>query len=346
MSPVISIIVPIYKTEQYLQECVESIIAQTFSDFELILVNDGSPHGAAQEMERLANADSRIRYISQENGGLPSARNAGLALARGEFIGFVDSDDWIAPGMLSDLHAAIVESAADFAMCDYVKVGPSGSVARERVLRGGFFDRQRLEEEVHPQCIMDDALEGPDILSVWCCLYRRSFLDRHGIRFDAEVKYSEDYLFSAAVALTAERFVYLKGHRHYFYRSNPESISQTIKDDSWAVYIRLNEALELLVDQYVRGDVGIDFGRQLDLHILYFALNLADRVVASSECGVRKRELLGEIMQSQRLEAGLSRLALPEMSIHGRLRFLMLRVGSTRGFMILNEVVALLRRLR
>lgn len=89
----ISVIIPVYKVEQYLDECVESVVRQTYTDLEVILVDDGSPDGCPALCDRWAKKDSRIKVVHKKNGGLSSARNAGLAVARGEYIGFVDSDD-------------------------------------------------------------------------------------------------------------------------------------------------------------------------------------------------------------------------------------------------------------
>ena len=97
--PLLSIIVPVYDVENYLQKCIDSILAQTFTDFELILVEDGSPDNCPALCDAAAAKDARVRVIHQKNGGLSAARNAGLDAARGAWIGFVDSDDYIAPEM-------------------------------------------------------------------------------------------------------------------------------------------------------------------------------------------------------------------------------------------------------
>ena len=124
--PTISIIVPVYNVEKYLPECIESILAQTFTDFELILVEDGSPDGCPALCDAAAEKDGRIRVIHQKNGGLSAARNAGLDIARGEWIGFVDSDDYIAPEMYEKLYRAVQQTGADLALCDYAKVDEAG----------------------------------------------------------------------------------------------------------------------------------------------------------------------------------------------------------------------------
>ena len=124
--PLLSIIVPVYKVENYLQKCIDSILAQTFTDFELILVDDGSPDGCPALCDAAAAKDARVRVIHQKNGGLSAARNAGLDVARGAWIGFVDSDDYIAPEMYEKLYRAVQSTGADLALCDYAKVDEAG----------------------------------------------------------------------------------------------------------------------------------------------------------------------------------------------------------------------------
>lgn len=129
--PLLSIIVPVYDVENYLQKCIDSILAQTFTDFELILVDDGSPDNCPALCDAAAAKDARIRVIHQKNGGLSAARNAGLDVARGEWIGFVDSDDYIAPEMYETLYKAVQSTGADLALCDYVKVDETGALCTQ-----------------------------------------------------------------------------------------------------------------------------------------------------------------------------------------------------------------------
>ncbi len=123
----ISVIVPIYNVEKYLDRCVSSIVGQTFRDFELILVDDGSPDGCPAICDEYAEKDSRIRVIHKENGGLSSARNAGLDIARGEYISFIDSDDYISERMLEALFGAIERAGADICSCGIVNVYEDGT---------------------------------------------------------------------------------------------------------------------------------------------------------------------------------------------------------------------------
>ncbi|MGL4876267.1 MAG: glycosyltransferase family 2 protein [Clostridium sp.] len=122
MKPKISIIVPVYNVEKYLKKCIESILAQTFEKFELILVNDGSTDNCGKIIDEYEKKDKRIKVIHKKNGGLSSARNAGLDLAQGEYIGFVDSDDWIDVDMYEVLYDLITKSGKDIANVGYTRV--------------------------------------------------------------------------------------------------------------------------------------------------------------------------------------------------------------------------------
>ena len=120
MSKRISFIVPVYKTRPYLKTCVDSLLAQTESDLEIILVDDGSPDGAGALCDELAASDERVRVIHQQNAGLSAARNRGLDVADGEWIAFIDSDDWCEKDLAGSMIAAAEHDGADIAVCGWV----------------------------------------------------------------------------------------------------------------------------------------------------------------------------------------------------------------------------------
>ena len=164
--PEISIIVPVYKTERFLSACISSILAQTFTDFELILVDDGSPDSCPALCDAAAAKDSRIRVIHQKNRGLSGARNAGLDAAEGEWIAFVDSDDTITPDFCAKLYHAAQEAGAQMAVCNYRQVDEALTPIREQYLH---VRREVLTPE--------QALEHSTLLPymvVWNKLYHRS----------------------------------------------------------------------------------------------------------------------------------------------------------------------------
>lgn len=145
MQAQISVIIPIYNVEAYLQRCVESVLCQSYENLEIILVDDGSPDGCPQLCDMLATRDARIRVIHKENGGLSSARNAGIREASGDYIGFVDSDDYILPNMYATMLRAILEDASDLCICAFQHVDEGGNPLEGYGKSG--FKREKLTRE-------------------------------------------------------------------------------------------------------------------------------------------------------------------------------------------------------
>lgn len=131
VDPLISVVIPVYRTEEYIDRCAESVINQTYKNLEIIFVDDGSPDNCPVMCDEWAKKDSRIVVIHKENGGLSSARNAGVAIAKGEWVGFVDSDDYIAPDMYEKMFLAVQESKADLCICGMKWINEDGSLYKE-----------------------------------------------------------------------------------------------------------------------------------------------------------------------------------------------------------------------
>lgn len=167
-TPELSIIVPVYKVEKYLDECIQSILDQTFTDFELILVDDGSPDSCPQICDAAAEQDSRVRVIHQKNGGLSAARNTGVEAARGNWLGFVDSDDFVAPDMYEKLYHAAVNAGADCAVCSIQLTDENGKQIETP-------PNMKLTAGVYGQAALLEQLRGgwyPPLVVAWNKLYR------------------------------------------------------------------------------------------------------------------------------------------------------------------------------
>lgn len=184
--PIISVIVPIYGVEAYLDRCVKSIVDQTYSNLEIILVDDGSPDNCPAMCDAWAEKDSRIKVIHKENGGLSDARNAGMAVATGKLVGFVDSDDWISPDMYWLLYERMVTDGSDIAACG-VQMVWEGTTPPKMLTKAGscVLDTQ----EAMRAMIEETWLKQP----VWYKLYRREIIQ--DIPFPAG-KYHEDVFWS------------------------------------------------------------------------------------------------------------------------------------------------------
>ena len=184
--PELSIIVPVYKVEKYLPRCIDSILAQTFGDFELILIDDGSPDGCGRICDEYARKDKRIVVIHQKNMGVSAARNAGLDIARGRYIGFVDSDDWIEPQMYEVMMDAIRENGADMAVCGVRYADEDGKFTRADRLSEGVYSRAGL---------LEDVFAMPNRLGGGCCNKVFDASKIASVRFKVGMTIAEDALY-------------------------------------------------------------------------------------------------------------------------------------------------------
>jgi len=215
MDKLLSFILPIYKVEAYLPQCVDSILSQMNPACEIILVNDGSPDGCGAICDGYAAKYENIQVIHKENGGLSSARNAGLEQAAGRYILFVDSDDYIEPGSVEKILAWIDSTDADVAFMLSRKVYPDGTSEPlgENLVRSEIRDRAPVE-------VLRFLASCPKFpASAWGKIYRRSFLLEGGHRFPDDRRLSEDLQYSLDLLLTAQRFDYLD-FPYYCYRQN------------------------------------------------------------------------------------------------------------------------------
>ena len=214
-----SVIVPVYQVEAYLPRCIDSILAQTCKDFELILVNDGTKDGCPAIMADYAARDSRIRQVHKENGGLSSARNAGLDIARGEFILFVDSDDYIEPELLADAIAAAEATGAEQVLWNYRYVDAQGVHVPYLQFDDEVIDLDRLGLAAYFYRYWMPYKHGQE---AWSKLYRRSIIEENSLRYAPNKEiFAEDTLFSAMYLMHTRRIAALsKAYVNYLQRGD------------------------------------------------------------------------------------------------------------------------------
>lgn len=230
----ISIIVPVYKVEKYLEKCVDSILAQTFTDFELILVDDGSPDRSGAMCDEYAQKDSRVRVIHKENGGLSSARNAGIDVAKGRYLGFVDSDDYIDSKMYEQLFTDIEREQADLSICGiyHVYEGKKPKKKSETVM---VLNRDEAMELIfHGNEISDHAVNK---------LYKRGIFSK--LRYPLG-KYHEDSFTIVGILDQCNTVVVNTTQRYYYYHRS-DSITSHAFSRKHLEYISAWEQNERIV---------------------------------------------------------------------------------------------------
>jgi len=221
--PQISIIVPVYNVESYLRKCIDSIIAQTFTDFECILIDDGSPDNCPVICDEYAAKDSRIIVIHQKNKGVSAARNAGLDIARGEWIGFVDSDDWCDPGMFEFLLENAVKHQADISMCGYRTITEENKI--------GSISRKCPELMMNSrEALLKLFSEGYFAAVSWNKLVNKRLFLYNGekLRYDETIQYAEDRLLFFCLFKRTQRIFY-SSQAYYNQYKRHDSVSKIQK---------------------------------------------------------------------------------------------------------------------
>jgi len=186
MKDLISIIIPVYNAEKYLEKCIESILVQTYKEYELILVDDGSKDNSGKICDAYAEKDGRIRVIHKKNAGVSAARNTGIENAKGEFIAFVDSDDWLEKESLEILHREIIGQNADLAAGAFERITRKGNIKHS-------FKTEAYTDGEIAKNIID--LIGFLCGTVWAKLFRRNIITNEQILFNPEIPMGEDSLF-------------------------------------------------------------------------------------------------------------------------------------------------------
>lgn len=333
--PQISIIVPVYKTEKYLTRCIDSILNQTFNDYELLLIDDGSPDNCPVICDKYAELDSRIRVIHKKNAGVAAARNSGLDLADGEYVAFVDSDDYIEPEMYQSMMAIARKYNCDVVMCDCVKDFGDRSELFTHNIRPGFYNYEQLQQEYYPHLLMTENVEYPPTISNWLCLWRRcpqaSMTEKEELKQDSKlqernearlryvegVRYSEDLLFGAQMIYQAKSFYYMKGETYYHYCMNPTSATHTFTADKWEDYLKLHSEAE----KYFLNMQGYDFKNQIDLMLLFFVYNAVGDIRKTGLVSKHeKKKLISNILREKNVREMFKRISVHQLQISWKLK--------------------------
>jgi len=240
--PKVSVVVPVYNSEEYLHECVDSLLAQTLKEIEIVLVDDGSPDGSAAICDAYAEKDPRVKVVHKQNGGLVSARIAGVNVATAPYVGFVDGDDFAAPHMYETLYNAAAENEADIVCCTYYFYWND-----QRIqpfvwnFPAGVFKGEKLEKEFYP-IWFENRKENQIgmIKSVWSKLYNRAMLADMYTTMATNVTVDEDLMATYAILARAECVVTLPDQPLLYYRQ----LEVSMQNSYWKNYF--NNELTML----------------------------------------------------------------------------------------------------
>lgn len=243
MKDMISVVIPCYNAEKYIEKCVDSIIGQTYRNLEVIIVNDGSTDSTKQKIEKYLQ-DERVVYIEQSNGGEYSARNTGLMAATGTYIGFVDADDFIAPIMYERMYNALDATNADMAVCNFNQVYENEIKMKYSSIPTGVFN---IQEDVYGYWLKVCASAPPNNY-VWTRLYKREIVIRSGVIFE-NYPHSADTLFNFKLLPHLKKAVFVnEGLYNYVQRRNSGIHTIALKRNLADLYA---DTFQALVDYYL-----------------------------------------------------------------------------------------------
>ncbi|MEJ6467881.1 glycosyltransferase family 2 protein [Fusobacterium ulcerans] len=217
----ISVIVPVYNVEKYIEKCMRSIMEQTLEEIEIIIINDGSPDGSLDVINKLMKEDQRIQVITKKNGGLSSARNMGIKIATGKYIQHIDGDDWVEKDFLKSVYEFAEKENLDIVVSDYCEDYFDG---KKKIKKG----KKKSEKIIFDSKeYLKDFFYDDDAPAMWNKLFKTSLYKENNIFHPGNVSIGEDLSTTPRLIYFARRIGYLK-KAFYHYRQNPESITNTI----------------------------------------------------------------------------------------------------------------------
>lgn len=255
MEVLISAIIPVYNSEKYIKKCVDSLINQTLKNIEIILINDGSSDDSLRILRQYEKRDERIVVIDQKNNGPSSARNKGIDIAKGEYISFIDSDDWVDETMFEEMYNSAKENNSDVVICDMKLVNKN----EETYITGLNYPIRNLSERAMNEIIFNELLSNSQFNSMANKIFRTSIIKKNNIRLDKDIYYAEDWLFNIEFFRRSKKVSYIN-KPFYYYRRGHESSSSSYNDYTfekvglWIYRMRKKYANELNMNQYLGVD--------------------------------------------------------------------------------------------
>lgn len=283
-----SIVVPIYKVEEYLKKCVDSILEQTYKEFELILVDDGSPDNCPKICDEYAQKDSRIKVIHKKNGGLVSARKAGLSVIEGEYVLCIDGDDWVDKNYLLIFEKAIKKYNPDIICCGSLLAFENKNIKWSISEKDEYYDRKKIEKEIFP-ILIENKTGKYFTPTLWAKVFRKDIYKSQQEKIDSKVNIGEDHICTKPTIYNSNSMVILK-ECLYYYRQNPTSMTKKPKPFLWEGPKLIGEHMEKQIPMNI-----FDFKEQVYRMTVHNVFNVA---VSQFNQDKSYREIKKEIIEN------------------------------------------------
>jgi len=336
----VSVVIPVYNVEKYLDKCVSSVLNQTEKDLEIILVDDGSTDSCGALCDAWAEKDNRIKVYHKPNGGLMSAWKYGVRKASGTYIGFVDSDDWIDPDMYEKMLSAAEENGADIVCAAFVSEYEDGrqSFATNN-LEPGVYNRERILTEISPYLFISQKYHDRIIYpSRWSKLFARELLMAVLEDCDERLTIGEDLAVFFSCLQLAESIYIMDKFCPYHYRINSASMIQSFSSKKYGKIDILRETLLSLNDKYNT----YDYRTQIytDYLALYFR-TMENQILSSADSNLI--ESIRESFDADRIKEAIARADQSMLSRKHRLYLLLMKHGLIRAVVLIRRIKSMMK---
>jgi glycosyltransferase involved in cell wall biosynthesis len=305
----VSVIIPVYNVESYLEKCLNSVINQTYNDIEIILVNDGSTDQSLEIIIHKSKMDSRIIFVDKKNSGVSSARNEGIKMSTGELIAFLDADDWLEINFLEKMVRVYNETKADMIRCDAKKDYEGKFIKISTLLSEGFYNKTALNEKLYPQLVSGKDFDNSPICSCCFTLYKSNIIKEFNIYFDENAVRSEDLIFNIEYLLNVKSFYYLKNELLYVIRNVPSSeIKEKYLKECFSSYMYAHNRIKNIIDLNDPKINNID--NQFSNQVIFYALiSLSNEISPCNDKKLAEKiRYIGEIINSNEVKHSFENL--------------------------------------
>ena len=348
MNPLISVIIPVYNAEAYLRKCLYSVVNQTWKNLQILCVDDGSTDDSLQILQEYSREDDRIQVYLKENEHVSMARNFALERARGEYILFLDSDDWLDPDTVETAVQTACEQDADVVIWSYIR--ELGAESRKKHIYDVdvIFDAEMVRTLLYRRMIgpFGEEIANPENMDSLCSacmkLYRTELLREYGITFYdiREIGTYEDGLFNLDVFSHAQKAVFLERYFYHYRRDNAASVTSVYKSqlpDQWDKLYRLMD--KHIADNNLDDTFKIALSNRIALSIVGLGIN---EIESSSASGIKIRRIR-QLLRKPHYRAALKELDIRYMPIHWKVFFLCAKLHCAPGVYLLLLAIQKIR---
>lgn len=347
----VSIIVPVYNVEKYLERCLESLINQTYKNIEIIIINDGSTDNSLRILKEYERIDSRIKLIDKNNEGLSQTRNVGINISTGEYITFVDSDDWIELDFLKKMINLIEESNGDVAICSYVREYNEKAINKDL----GFgdiviFDKDEVKSKLYRRMIgpIGDELKNPEnldsLITAWGKVYKTSLIKDNKISFiDTSIIGTEDLLFNVHIFNYINKAILINKPLYHYWKGNISSLTAGYKEDLISKWMNKHNLIKEFLVKNRYEDI---FFEALNNRVCLSVLGLGLNECSSSNkvSNIYKIRNIKKIINENHIKEAFNKFDLSKLPLHWRVFHTFNKYRFAIGAYFTLRIINLLRK--